>query len=116
MNWYGLGGPPEYCIDTTIMYLAQAWSDVFTDGMSRLLRSRYIMLIVCYSHDFVDTHTVHLESSDADHSQDLCYGHVPVGILVSINFASVEVKKVLTPIQSGGSGCRQISDVQKHRI
>ena len=32
MNWAGLGGPPEYCINTSYMYLGQAWSDVFIDG------------------------------------------------------------------------------------
>ena len=32
INWTGLGGTLEACIDTEQMYLAQAWSDVFTDG------------------------------------------------------------------------------------
>ncbi|KAF6233129.1 hypothetical protein HO173_008673 [Letharia columbiana] len=30
-NWTGLDAAPGTCIDTTMMYLAQAWSDVFTD-------------------------------------------------------------------------------------
>ena len=32
-NWIGLGASPEYCIDTNMMYIAQAWSDIFTDGI-----------------------------------------------------------------------------------
>lgn len=32
-NWSSLGAPPGTCIKTTMMYLAQAWSDVFTDVM-----------------------------------------------------------------------------------
>ena len=32
INWTGLGGTVENCIVTDQMYLAQAWSDVFTDG------------------------------------------------------------------------------------
>ena len=96
MNWYGLGGPPDHCINTTIMYLAQAWSDVFTDSTFMSLRSRYIVLIACHSYDSIDTHTVHLESSDAGHSQNFGLGYVLVGILVSYSYASVEVKKALT--------------------
>lgn len=30
-NWSSLGAAPGTCIRTTLMYLAQAWSDVFTD-------------------------------------------------------------------------------------
>ena len=30
-NWTGLSATPGACIDTTMMYLAQAWSDIFTD-------------------------------------------------------------------------------------
>ncbi|KAL9130162.1 MAG: hypothetical protein Q9175_007099 [Cornicularia normoerica] len=30
-NWTGLDAAPDTCINTTMMYLAQAWSDVFTD-------------------------------------------------------------------------------------
>ena len=32
-NWNSLGAAPGTCIRTTMMYLAQAWSDVFTDVM-----------------------------------------------------------------------------------
>ena len=32
-NWSSLGADPGACIRTTMMYLAQAWSDVFTDIM-----------------------------------------------------------------------------------
>ena len=32
-NWSSLGAAPGTCIRTTMMYLAQAWSDVFTDVM-----------------------------------------------------------------------------------
>ena len=32
INWTGFGGTVDDCIDTERMYLAQAWSDVFTDG------------------------------------------------------------------------------------
>ena len=32
INWTGEGVTAENCIDETTMYLAQAWSDVFTDG------------------------------------------------------------------------------------
>lgn len=31
-NWTGLGATAGACINTNQMYLAQAWSDVFTDG------------------------------------------------------------------------------------
>ena len=36
-NWSSLGAALGTCIKTTMMYLAQAWSDVFTDIMILLM-------------------------------------------------------------------------------
>ncbi|MCJ1451294.1 hypothetical protein MMC28_001630 [Mycoblastus sanguinarius] len=33
VNWTGFGGTPQQCVDTNQLFLAQAWSDVFTDVM-----------------------------------------------------------------------------------
>ena len=32
VNWTDWGSTPNNCINTNVMYLAQAWSDVLTDG------------------------------------------------------------------------------------
>ena len=32
VNWTGWGGAVDSCINTNAMFLAQAWSDVITDG------------------------------------------------------------------------------------
>lgn len=32
VNWTGFGSTTYNCINTNVMYLAQAWSDVLTDG------------------------------------------------------------------------------------
>ncbi len=31
INWTGFGGDTDYCVDSNIMLVAHAWSDVFTD-------------------------------------------------------------------------------------
>ena len=36
INWTDFGSTVENCINTNVMYLAQAWSDVLTDCMMRL--------------------------------------------------------------------------------
>ena len=36
IDWTAFGSTPENCINTNIMYLAQAWSDVLTDGKNCL--------------------------------------------------------------------------------
>ena len=33
VNWTGWGGAANSCVDTNTMFLAQAWSDVVTDGI-----------------------------------------------------------------------------------
>ena len=40
INWTELGGTQDNCIDTGRMYLAQAWSDVFTDGKMQPLTQK----------------------------------------------------------------------------
>ena len=32
VNWTNFGTAEGYCVNTTTLYLAQAWSDVLTDG------------------------------------------------------------------------------------
>ena len=46
INWTGLGGTLEACVDTEQMYLAQAWSDVFTDGSGQLYSQVVSLLTV----------------------------------------------------------------------
>ena len=37
VNWTGFGSTADNCINTNQMYLAQAWSDVFTDGKAYMI-------------------------------------------------------------------------------
>lgn len=58
-NWIGLGASSEFCIDTNQMYIAQAWSDVFTDGIlidPKPIRCRVLLIYI--SVDLVVAYTL----------------------------------------------------------
>lgn len=84
MNWAGLGGPPEYCINTSYMYLGQSWSDVFIDGMESAHCAKSLLLRFGGSHDTVHPNTMYLEPSDESHPQAVNIGHVSPRVLVSV--------------------------------
>ena len=50
VDWTGFGAAEGYCINTNMMYLAQAWSDVLTDCKkclgSKFFSSNFLIVII----------------------------------------------------------------------
>lgn len=81
-NWALFGQTPGACIHTTMMYLAQAWSDVFTDIMILSMPLPWVYeLPLAPDHGLC---SIDLETSVDTNAEDLCGSAIPTRSTVGI--------------------------------
>lgn len=81
-NWDRFGQTPGACIHTTMMYLAQAWSDVFTDVAILSMPLPWVCELPLAPDN--GSCSIDLEASDGTNAENLCGSFVSTRSTVGV--------------------------------